>query len=180
MKSFLTSTTASFAARFASKSVPAQPHAVGASTLDQVRRAALGVLLLGSVFLASPVAAQQYPVVVDKTDVATFRVRTQNPLKQHVKIQVLSGVTGQQLFAETYDQLYYSRRLNFQNLQPGAYFLTTKLGRDTYRYTIQVKQTRTGQAVAVRNVKVRLSNASRQLEALNTLVPAATPAVAAK
>jgi hypothetical protein len=110
---------------------------------------------------------------VDKTDAATFRVRTQNPMKERLQVKVISGVTGQCLFTETYDQSYYTRRLNFQNLKPGSYILVTKLGQDSYRYTIQVKPTATGQAVAVRNVKVRLGNRSQQVASLNTLVPTA-------
>ena len=156
MKTFFTSAATLFAPRVVSKS-----------------GAALGALLLGGVIFAGPVAAQQ-PVVIDKTDAATFRVRTQNPLKERVQVQVVSGNTGQRLFAEAYDQSYYSRRFNFQNLKPGAYFLVARIGQDTYRYTIQVKPTATGQAVAVRNVKVRLGNRSQQMAALNTLTPVAS------
>jgi hypothetical protein len=173
MKSLLTSVAASFAARFASKSTSAQHRTTVSSTLGRVRQAALGALLMGSAFVASPVAAQQQPIVVDKTDAATFRVRTQNPMKERLQVKVISGVTGQCLFTETYDQSYYTRRLNFQNLKPGSYILVTKLGQDSYRYTIQVKPTATGQAVAVRNVKVRLGNRSQQVASLNTLVPTA-------
>jgi hypothetical protein len=173
MKSFFTSAATSFAARFAAKPASAQPQIAAHSTYGRVRQAALGALLLGSAFFSSPVAAQQQPVVVDKTDAATFRVRTQNPMKEHVHVQVISGVTGKRLFTEAYDQSYYSRRLNFQNLKPGAYFLVTKIGQDIYRYTIQVKPTATGQDVAVRNVKVRLGNRSQQVAALNVLAPVA-------
>jgi hypothetical protein len=173
MKSFFTSATPSFAARFTSKSASVQPRAAVQSMLSRVRQAALGALLLGSAFLASPAVAQQQPITIDKTDAATFRVRTQNPMNERVQVQVISGVTGHRLFTETYDQAYYSRRLNFQNLKPGSYFLVTKLGQDTYRYTIQVKPTATGQVVAVRNVRVRLGNRSQQVATLNTLTPVA-------
>ncbi|SMB84364.1 hypothetical protein SAMN00120144_0840 [Hymenobacter roseosalivarius DSM 11622] len=175
MKSSFASAASTLAARFASKSALAQTQSGSSFSLDYLRRAALGVLLFWGAFFASPAVAQQHPVTVDKVEAAVFRVRTQNLTRQHGQVQVYSLVSGQKLFDEAFDQSFYTCRLGFNNLRPGNYWLCLKVGKDSYRYTLRVLSNGAGEEVAVRSVKARLGKQTRQVAALNTVVPVAAP-----
>ncbi|MBG8556391.1 cupredoxin domain-containing protein [Hymenobacter guriensis] len=102
-------------------------------------------------------AQQETPVTLETPTAETVRIRIQNPAQQRGSVQVVSVQTGQLLFKEQYAAPAYGHRFDFRNLAAGRYALVVRVGKDCYRYTVQVAPAAADLPLVVRAVKTRQS-----------------------
>ncbi|MBD2766575.1 hypothetical protein IC235_01555 [Hymenobacter sp. BT664] len=109
-------------------------------TLKPYLRAALlsGLVLIGSIGSA---LAQEGPSVKAKQGNAhSLYLTIENPTQQRLQMQVLSLSQPQYtcLVDEVNHQSSYGSQLNFNGMPAGHYAVLLRIGRERYRYTVQV------------------------------------------
>ena len=82
-----------------------------------------------------------------------MRVHIENAAQQPSRVEVVQLASGQTLYYETYRTAAYGHRFDFDGVPVGRYLVRFKVGRNRYRYTVQVNQDpQTGTTVAVQGL----------------------------
>lgn len=117
----------------------------------------LRAIIFGSALLGTAVAqAQQLqPVQVTQPDANSLRLRFDNPTQQPARLQVIRLATNEMLLNETHREPAYGTRLKFDTLPAGRYAVLLRLGRDRYRYTVQVQAQPRTTSITVLNLTTR-------------------------
>ena len=105
-----------------------------------------GVFALGT---ATAHAQHPQPVQLTQPDASSLRLRFENPTRQPARLQVLNLTTDNLLLNETHREPAYGTRLKFDTLPAGRYTVLLRLGRDRYRYTVQVQARPQGNALTL-------------------------------
>ena len=118
----------------------ASPSAAPRPDSGSCRRAALlgALALLGS---ARPALAQDAaPVRAGQTDAHTLAFTVENPARQRVHLQVVApGSTRYlRLVNEVNHRPSYGTKLSFKQVPAGEYAVLLNVGRERYRYHVQV------------------------------------------
>ncbi|MCC2545394.1 hypothetical protein LJY25_02975 [Hymenobacter sp. BT175] len=112
------------------------------------------VVLAGFVgtFAARPALAQvgqqPQPVAVEKMDETSFRVRISNPQQKAGTLEIVNLANGRTLFKEGYTGVVHGHKFNFRDMQDGKYAVVVKVGKEKFRYELQL-QTTTQRTVAM-------------------------------
>lgn len=115
----------------------------------------LRIMLLVAAFglrAAAPARAQA-PTGVQMTqpDASSLRLRFDNPTRRPAYLTVVHLNNGEAILNETHREAAYATRLKFDRLPAGTYAVLLRVGRDRYRYAVQVAADAAGNpAVAVR------------------------------
>jgi hypothetical protein len=123
-------------------------------------RALRAAALLSVLTVGSAAAQVNDPVTVQQVNPTSLRVRIENSSAPAGQVQVVSLVSGNVLFDESYEGAAYGHRFDFRELKPGRYALLMKTGGEQHRYLIQVQQDKAQKSVAVRTVKRVLPEAA--------------------
>ena len=133
--------------------LPENPTAPGRPTHYIGRALRLSLRVLPCVVLfASPALAQE-PAAVQMTqpDAASLRLRFDNPSRRPAYLSVVNLYSGATILAETHREPAYGTRLLFDKLPAGSYAVSLRVGRNRYRYAVQIAPDATGKlTVAVR------------------------------
>lgn len=116
---------------------------------------------LGLFALLGTAAHAQQPAAVQVTqpDAVSLRLRLDNPTQQPARLQVIHLNNDNVVLNETHREAAYGTRLMFDTLPSGRYAVVLRLGRDDYRYTVQVQARPTGSTISVRDLTThRLDN----------------------
>ena len=111
------------------------------------RRGRLGAALLQSsslgLALTQPAQAQQpvSPAGVEKMSDFSYRVWASNPAAQPGRLQLLNAATGTLLYEEYSSKVSFGRKFNVRDLPDGQYAFVVKLGKQQYRYTLNLHTT---------------------------------------
>ena len=102
----------------------------------------LRFLILGmAVFGVARVQAQQpqLPVQLTQPDASSLRLRFENPAQLPARLQVVHLDNDNVGLNQIHREPAYGTRLKFDTLPAGRYAVLLRLGRDRYRYTVQVQ-----------------------------------------
>ncbi|MBO2012565.1 hypothetical protein [Hymenobacter negativus] len=124
MKSFINFRTAQTSATFSQRTI---------------RRAVLGLVAGFGLAASSPAQAQQAQSVHTKTDSANLMMTVENPSQQRMQVQVVQMSSQTCLSNEINHQSSYGTKLNFASLPAGEYAVLVRVGRERYRYAVQVQ-----------------------------------------
>ena len=110
-----------------------------------------GLLASAAVLSAGAARAQQPAVHMSQPDATSLRLRFDNPTPRPAYLTVSNLNSGESILSETHREAAYGTRLKFDKLPAGAYDVLLRVGRNRYRYTVQVAADAAGQpAIAVR------------------------------
>ncbi len=101
-----------------------------------IRLAALGLVAGFGLAAGSPAHAQE---VRTKSDAESMSLTVENPTQQRVQVQVLQVSSQSMLSNEVNHQFSYGTKLNFAKLPAGEYAVLVRVGRERYRYAVQVQ-----------------------------------------
>ncbi|WP_460503341.1 hypothetical protein [Hymenobacter agri] len=88
---------------------------------------------------------------MSQPDASSLRLRFDNPTQRPAYLTVTNLNLGQAILSETHREAAYGTRLKFDQLSAGAYAVLLRVGRNRYRYTVQVAADAAGQpTIAVR------------------------------
>jgi hypothetical protein len=143
---------------------PAQPVAVANATRSQAllagttfRAALLGMIaVLGtaSAALAQKPAAQQPQWVQTKqADAQSLWLTIDNPEQKAMQMQVVNVGTNDCLANELSHNPSYGCKLNFSTLPTGQYAVLLRVGRERYRYNVQVQKQPATSTIVVQGLK---------------------------
>jgi hypothetical protein len=116
----------------------AQPlAATSISTRGQLRAVLLGALaVLGSI--GSAQAQEASSVKIKQGDAQNLLLTVENPQQQRMRMEVFSVVNHAVLVNEVNHRPSYGSTLNFNGVPAGLYTVTLRVGRERYRYNVQV------------------------------------------
>ena len=127
---------------------------IATNRLNQHIASALQCGLLASavaVLSAGAAQAQQPAVRMSQPDATSLRLRFDNPTQRPACLTVVNLSSGESILTENHREMAYGTRLKFDKLPAGAYAVLLRMGRNRYRYTVQVAADAAGQpAIAVR------------------------------
>ncbi|MCI1189004.1 hypothetical protein MON38_16395 [Hymenobacter sp. DH14] len=130
------------------------PENLAASRSNRRIVPALRLSLLTAIFgVISTAAAQtQQPAVqMSQPDASSLRLRFDNPTMRPVYLAVLNLNNGELVLSEIHREAAYGTRLLFDKLPAGSYAVSLRVGRDRYRYAVQVAANAAGKpTIAVR------------------------------
>jgi len=104
-----------------------------------MRLAALGLVAGFGIAAGSPAQAQQLQPVQTKADAENLMMTIENPTQQRLQVQVMQLNNSTCLSNEVNHQVSYGCKLNFAKLPAGEYAVLLRVGRERYRYSVQVK-----------------------------------------
>jgi hypothetical protein len=102
------------------------------------RLAVLGVVA-GLGLAASPAYAQQAQTVQTKAESESLLMTVNNPTHQRVQVKVMQASSSTCLSNEVNHLASYGTKLCFAKLPAGQYDVMLRVGRERYRYAVQVK-----------------------------------------
>ncbi|MCC3152907.1 hypothetical protein Q3A66_07860 [Hymenobacter sp. BT770] len=118
---------------------PATATSRSLAPAQALRPALLGLLALAGTGIAGPALAQgTQPVTVTQPDGESLRVRFYNSTKKPAVLGVVQLENGRWILRETHKEPAYGTLLKFNNLPSGKYAVLLRVGRDRYRYNVQV------------------------------------------
>ena len=97
--------------------------------------------LLGFAALLSTAAHAQTapsPVQLTQPDANSLRLRFANPTGRPASLTVVDMTRSLTVLSETHREPAYGTRLMFDTLPSGRYLVALRIGRDRYRYTVDV------------------------------------------
>ena len=136
MKLFTTTRTAQASATFSQRAI---------------RLAALGLVAGFGLAAGSPAHAQQAQSVQTKTEAESLMLTVENPTQQRMQVQVMQVSSQTCLSSEINHQPSYGTKLNFAQLPAGEYAVLVSVGRERYRYAVQV-QAQNATTISVREL----------------------------
>jgi hypothetical protein len=104
----------------------------------------ISTLVLGAMLgLTQPARAQETPMPAGVVKIADFsyRVWASNPTAQRGKLQLVSTADGKVLYEERSSSVSFGRRFDIRYLPDGQYAFVVKLGKQQYRYGLNVQTT---------------------------------------
>lgn len=100
---------------------------------------------------AGPALAQEPAVQMTQPDNVSLYLRFDNPTRHPAYLTVMNLNKNESILTQTHREPTYGTRLLFDKLPAGAYAVMLRVGRDRYRYAVQIALDATGKlTVAVR------------------------------
>ena len=143
---------------------PAQPVAAANSSRTRAllagttfRAAVLGMIAVlgsaGAALAQKPVAQQPQWVQTKQADAQTLMLTIDNPEQKAMQMQVINLGTNDCLANEVSYKPSYGCKLIFSTLPAGQYAVMLRVGRERYRYNVQVQKQPATSTIVVQGLK---------------------------
>ena len=116
-------------------------NAQASATLSQrsFRLAVLGMVAGLGLAASSSAQAQQLQPVQTKTNAESLLMTVENPTQQRVQVKVMQLSSNTCLSNAISRQTSYGTKLSFAKLPAGEYAVMLRVGREKFRYAVQVQ-----------------------------------------
>ncbi len=117
------------------------------------------LLSLATLLTTAAYAQTTEPVQLTQPDASSLRLRFANNTGRPASLTVLDLTRGTTVLSESHREPAYGTRLKFNTLPSGRYLVALHIGRDRYRYTVDVQaQTPGATSIAVLETTHRVEN----------------------
>jgi hypothetical protein len=134
--------------------------AQSSATLSQrsIRLAVLGLVAGMGLAASNSAQAQQVQPVRTKAEAEALLMTIENPTQQRVQVKVMQLSSNTCLSNEINHKPSYGCKLNFAQLPAGEYAVMLRVGREKFRYAVQVQPQAQRSTISVRELSNQVAD----------------------